>query len=181
MQVPSGHREEPRHARSLALKPMNQEFASDSPESFALGQGIVPHVDNIAKPSAAHDVLPGQLARPCQPVDQHHLDDVAQMAGKAQPGRPQLQPGPPAMLVTPLNPEEFNAAQIKGKTSQQAPEAAASLDLKQPGNFPARVAAALQSSSHIIANLTARLEAMVLLKSGASIQGHEACTAALRM
>lgn len=52
---------------------------------------------------------------------------------------------------------------------------------QESDGFTARVAAALQASTKIIANLTARLEAMVYHRSGVRIQGHAECCAAWAM
>ena len=48
-------------------------------------------------------------------------------------------------------------------------------------SFRARMTAAVESSSRIIAILTARLEAMVYYRSGVRIQGHAECSAAWAM
>ena len=52
---------------------------------------------------------------------------------------------------------------------------------QEPDGFTARVAAALEASSQIIGNLTARLEAMVYYRSRVRIQGHAECCAAWAM
>lgn len=64
-----------------------------------------------------------------------------------------------------------------------AEEPAATTDFEQqdPEAFRSQVAAALETSSQIIANLTARMEARVYFSSGTDIQGHAACSAALSM
>lgn len=58
---------------------------------------------------------------------------------------------------------------------------AADFEQQNPEAFQAGVTAALEASSKIIANLTARLEAVVHLRSGTQIQGHAECSAALAM
>lgn len=154
--------------------------SSDSP---APGHGTAAchgrNPGNIAQPAAGTDSFNGRI---CQPAVQHSLHQATDNTDCHSLGvKLQLHAESPSMLNSPSWPDNLNEAQYLVKSSHQAPATTIDPQQHQPQAFEGRVAAALESSSQIIANLTARLEYMVLIKSGASIQGIAACAAALDM
>lgn len=162
------------HARS---DPVQQGDDIHLPQPSPLGYGNADGNVNKQEPTSAEGHLAKHL---CQPVVEH-LEHASAPANNGKILQMQLPPAGPPQPSFPLRPVALNEAHITGDSSRHAPEEPPGLKQQQTEAFELQVAAALQCSSQVIANLTARLEAVVLHKSGAYVQGYEGCTAALRV
>lgn len=173
-----------RHVQGITRSPVNtssdpvqQGHDNDLSQSSPLGLGTAAGDGDKREATLADGQLPNDF---CRPVVKH-LEQAFAPANNGKDVQMQPQAERPSQHSTPLRPEALNEAQNTRNASQHAPEEIPGLKQQQPEAFEMQVAAALQSSSQVIANLTARLEAVVLHTSGASVQGYEGCTVALRV
>ena len=145
----------------------DQVEALDKTSNAGQETTFVPLASNAQQPGRRKQLLK-QL-----PKQLHQQDSEAAGCRKQPPNPVDAQascvPSPP-QPCTILSEVVIQHAASKASTAEE-----------ESGGFRIDVAAALEASSRTIANLAARLETLVYYRSGAHIQGHIACNAALQM
>ncbi|KAK9827880.1 hypothetical protein WJX74_007527 [Apatococcus lobatus] len=165
---------------SLTSEPAAQQHSSTDPEDSAstartAAGGLTDPVDPFeAAGQGASQPDQALIIRPEQRIPT--LETVETAAEEHEAGIMHMQAKYCQLDANKVSARPCSAYQ---KECKNPPAAGSSGDDAQSENFRARVAAALKASSHIIANLTARLESMVYYRCGVVIQGHAECSAAL--